>query len=188
MLCKTFTLAALFSAALATPADLVERSCASEYLPTLWIINSQTSSSGNAHTGQSIIYRGSGPTKGFTDTLVQFKVPTGSYGCQFELDYKPGHGVFNNEKGDAQRVNVYAITGEIPASPTWANVAPITGNLVGTFQYPAGNALNQPKRIVINSFQCSPTMRFRLSMNEQPLGYISNTDDATSGFRMTHNC
>jgi hypothetical protein len=191
----TTILAAFLSAsALAAPvaeangAYLDKRQCEYNYLPTLWPINSLSSQPASPITDRMQISRD--PAEGFTDTLVEFdSIPQGSWGCTFELDYQPSHrGVVNEEHGDPQQINVYALTDAIPAQPTWANVAPITGSLVGTFNFPTGDNLDTPARIFINSFQCAPTMRFRLSMNQQSLGFVQNYDDAISGLRVAHNC
>jgi hypothetical protein len=193
----THILAAILSAssfaapAAAPEAELLDkRQCQYNYLPTLWHINSQTSQSGNPITDQVLIYRGSGPTKGFTDTLVEFiNIAQGSWGCSFEIDYQPNHGgLVTVDQGYPQQINVYQLTGNIPASPTWANVAPITGGLVGTFNFPTGADLNSPRRIAINSFACASTMHFRLSMNQQSLGFLEWNDDTSSGLRIAHNC
>ena len=187
-LLSTNTLAA--SAAVPEAGILNKRQCQYNYLPTLWHINSQTSQTGNPITDQVLIYRGSGPTKGFTDTLVEFtNIAQGSWGCSFEIDYEPNHGgIVTVDQGYPQQINVYQITGDVPASPTWANVAPITGSSVGTFNFPTGADLNGPQHIVINSFACAPMMRFRLSMNQQSLGFVEWNDDASSGLRIAHNC
>jgi len=188
----TVTLAALFATAFAAPTELAPRQCQNRYLPTLWTINSLRSGYPSVpHTDQILITRQSGPTKGFFDTIVEFKgIPAGAYGCQFELDYQPGHhGYFSNQEGQAERVNVYQVVGDMPAEVTWATMESKKGSLVGTFSFPKNaEELATPKKIIINSFQCSETMRFRLSINEQSLGYIENWDDATSGLRVTHNC
>ena len=83
---------------------------------------------------------------------------------------------------------VYRRHGEIPANPTWRDVEGITGNLVGTFAVPTGASAQWPQRIVINSFQCQETMRFRLSVNDWSLGYVSFNENTNSGLRISHNC
>jgi hypothetical protein len=193
MLATPITFATILSVVLAAPAmDLNKRDCQTEYLPTLWAFNS-VAPNGMVSTPdqwQMLITRGSGPTKGFFDTVVEFdNIPTGAWGCQFELDYQPGHGgFFANYEGNAQSINVYAVDGDMPAEVTWESMEPLKGDLVGTFDFPTADELDTPTTIVINSFQCAPTMRFRLSMNEQSFGYIENHDDAISGLRITHNC
>jgi len=185
---------ALFSAAsaLALPtADLNKRECVNQYLPTLWHVNSQTSQPSHPIQDQVLVARQNGPTRGLTDTLVEFKgIPAGSWGCQFELDYQPAWNSANVvvEQGSPAVLNVRQINGEIPANPTWRDVEGITGNLVGTFAVPTGASAQWPQRIVINSFQCQETMRFRLSVNDWSLGYVSFNENTNSGLRISHNC
>lgn len=124
MLSTAFALAIIFAASTAAPTEQVKRSCQTEYSPTLWTVHSLTSFPAQPHKDQVLITRGSGPTKGFTDSIVEFQgIPQGSWGCQFELDYQPGHrGYFSNESGDASRVNVYQVNGDLPAEVTWNNL------------------------------------------------------------------
>lgn len=181
----TTTLLTLLTTALANPIS--KRTCAYEYLPKLWHISGITKQPAYPITTPMQVYRGN---DGFIDTFVEFRnVPAGSYGCQFELDYKPGHPVtVTTKQGRPEQIDVYAVTGPIPENPTWKEMVGKIGGLVGTFNFPKGAELGSPKTLVINSFQCSETMRFRLTMNDWSLGEVSYEDSASYGLRMSHNC
>jgi hypothetical protein len=181
-------IAAISIASTVTASPLQARSCQYTYQPTLWNIAQHvpetTSPAGNTiNISQDI---------GRRDLLASFSIPAGSTGpCQLEFDYQPNHGAYVWGTGNPQQINVFAINGALPAAPTWDNVAaPVTGSLVGTFNFPTGADLNTPKVIVINSFGCQANMNFRFAVanTETVKGGVYDVEDATSGFRVSHNC
>ncbi|OCK84697.1 hypothetical protein K432DRAFT_378346 [Lepidopterella palustris CBS 459.81] len=177
--------AALLSSTLAAP--LQPRSCSYNYLPNLWSISQHVPETPNGpfttpfQVSQDI---------GKRDLIVSFTgIPSGSYGCQLEFDFKPNPSASVTGIGNPQNLNVYAINGDLPATVTWDSITPVTGSLVGTWTFPTGNDLKVAKTIVINSFVCQPTMNFRIQVaNDGAKGYVSDPEDATSGLRISHNC
>jgi len=181
-------LTATFFVTVGLSSPLQARSCQSTYLPTLWNVAQhvpETSSpAGNTiDISQDI---------GRKDLLASFSIPLGSTGpCQLEFDYQPNHGAYVWGTGNPQQINVYAINGALPNAPTWNNVAaPVTGSLVGTFNFPTGAELNTPKVTTINSFGCQANMNFRFAVanTETVKGGVYDVEDAGSGFRVSHNC
>jgi hypothetical protein len=166
---------------------LHRRSCQYTYVPTLYNIAQhvpETSSpAGNTiDISQDI---------GRKDLLASFTIPTGVVGpCTLQFDYQPGHGAYVWGTGNPQQINVYAINGPLPGSPTWNSVEPLSGSNVGTFNFPTGDDLNVAKVYTINSFVCSSNMNFRFEVANtwSVKGGVYDVEDANSGLRVSYGC
>ncbi|KAF2397127.1 hypothetical protein EJ06DRAFT_162109 [Trichodelitschia bisporula] len=186
----TFALAVIstvYGKTLALPLEARD-SCQYNYLPQLWSISQHQPTSSNGPQTSVVDVN---QDIGRKDLIVSFQnIPQGSWGCNLQFDYKPGHGAYVWGIGDPQVINVYAINGNLPTQPTWDNITPLTGSLVGTFQFPTGTALNEPKLVWINSLVCQSTLNYRLAVanTDRVKGGVYDTDDAGSGLRISHNC
>lgn len=192
MVTKAITVATILTAVLAAPSNMAKRDCQTQYLPTLWTIHNGPAADMTfpSHADQVLITREPGPFKGFTDTLMEFDgIPAGAQNCQFKLNYNPGNqGYFRNELGDASEINVYAINNSIPENVSWNEAAAVTGDMVGSFLFPQGEGVNLTSSILIETQDCQPTMRFRLAVNNQSLGYAQLYDNSAAGFAVAHDC
>jgi hypothetical protein len=189
MKANTIALATALVGAVAA-APLQERdTCTYNYQPTLWNIAQhvpETSLPGQ--TSVVDIHQDIGRD----DLIVSFNnIPSNAWGCQLEFNFVPNANAFVWGQGDPQVINVYQLPAQLPAAPpTWNNIQPITGSLVGTWTFPTGDALNKPNKIFINSFNCNPTMNYRMAVAnvDRVKGGIYDTVDGASGFTIAHNC
>jgi hypothetical protein len=180
----------LLFGALALPATLEERSCQTLYAPLLNRLPQHLPDDGSPGTTTPFYVWNE---IGKTDLLAEFRyIPSGAYGCTLQFDYQPGNNpIVEDDIGDPQRIDVYRVSdgGNFPYTPTWDNTGPRTGALVGTFQFPSGNALNTPQLITINSFACDAIMAFRFTVeDDNARGGVQVDEGTTSGLRIAYNC
>lgn len=184
----TSLLAAAGLASLASSLPLQARdSCSYIFEPTLyWISQHQ---SGDPATPQSSI--NIQQQIGLVDNVVSFSgIPSGAYGCTLEYNFKPNPNAQVYGTGNPQVINVYALPATLPSPISWDTIGPVTGSLVGTWQFPTGAALNSPQKIFINSFVCAPTMNFRFEVADtwSVYGGIADVNTASSGMSIAYNC
>jgi hypothetical protein len=178
-LCST-----VLGAAVVKPRD----SCTYQYLPTLWNIAQHVPETPSGPQTSTINIQ---QDIGRRDLIASFtNVPAGSWGCQLEYNFVPNAAANVFGTGNPQVINVFALPSALPASPTWDNIQPITGSLVGTWQFPTGADLQKPKKIFINTFNCASTMNFRFAVanGDAVKGGINDVDTVSSGLTIAHNC
>jgi hypothetical protein len=184
-----FALSALLAAASAAPAQLTRRNDyggTSQYAPAALKISSNAPTT-PVTTGGLDVFLSRTDASTSTDTLLVFEgVPLDATQCSLVLDYQPYAGSFASYSGDAEKVNVFAV-GPVPPFPTWDQVGAATGSLVGTFNFPDADCLGDASEVFVNTFVCEPTMSFRLSINENAAGWLSETNTASSGFKLQYN-
>jgi hypothetical protein len=182
-------LSALLATAAAAPAKLSQRNDwggTSQYAPAALKISSNQPTT-PVTTGGLDVFLSRTDAATSTDTVLVFEgVPTDATQCSLVLDYAPYTGSFATYAGDAEQINVFAV-GPIPPFPDWDQVDAATGSLVGTFEFPGAECLGDASEVFVNTFVCEPTMRFRLSINENAQGWVSETNTATSGFKLAYN-
>ncbi|KAF2118606.1 hypothetical protein BDV96DRAFT_643845 [Lophiotrema nucula] len=126
------------------------------------------------------------------ETLIQFRVPAGSWGCQLELFFPKGHpNLWGMNDGD-WRLYVYRVNDEIKPGAAWNN-APKSAYQFGNSNgpLPINRVVESDIRRIINSEECQPTMGFRVAIAPEAVrGGVQFLKDATwrnVRFRMTHN-
>ena len=99
------------------------------------------------------------------DLVVSFAdlpCPPASYGAySFEFNFVPEAQYSSTGEG---QINMFKINGDIPSAPTYNNIQPLTGSLIGTFELPTGSDANMPKLIFINQLVCEPTINLRFAI------------------------
>ncbi|KAF2678374.1 hypothetical protein K458DRAFT_435829 [Lentithecium fluviatile CBS 122367] len=143
------------------------------------------------------------------DTIFQFNIPAGSYGCQLELFFDPGYyWIYPYPVSWApHRADIHTLTlpnsTPLPATLTW-NTAPAAGPLFGTTgELPkvpdnsAGIGYKEAVKRVINSATCQSVMAYRLkTAPEVVVGgvqFYQYTPDKGyaqpwGGWRMVYDC
>jgi len=184
----TSLLAAAGLAGIASSLPLEARdTCSYIYQPTLyWISQHQSDDPATPQPSININQQ-----IGFVDTIASFSgIPGGATGCTLEYNFVPNPNAQVYGTGNPQVINVFALPETLPSPITWNTLAPVTGSLVGTWQFPTGAALNSPQKIFINSFVCTPTMNFRFEVADtwSVYGGISDVDTASSGMTIAYNC
>jgi hypothetical protein len=182
-------LSALLATAAAAPARLSRRNDwggTSQYSPTALKIYSEQPTTPWTN-GPLDVWLSRTDATISSDTVLVFEgVPADATQCSLVLDYAPNTGSFTTYRGDAEQINVFAV-GPIPSSPDWDTIGAVTGNLVGTFEFPGTDSLGEASQVFVNTFACEPTMSFRLSINENACGWVSETNTGTSGFKLQYN-
>src|SRR5579871_623990 len=184
----TSFLAAATLSVLASSLPLEPRdTCSYIFQPTIyWISQHQSSDPATPQPSININQQ-----IGFVDTIASFSgIPSSAYGCTLEYNFKPSSNALVYGTGNPQVINVFALPETLPSPITWDSLGPVTGSLVGTWQFPTGAALNSPQKIFINSFACTPTMNFRFEVADtwSVYGGISDVDTASSGLSIAYNC
>jgi hypothetical protein len=183
-----FALSTLLAAAFAAPAKLSRRNDyggTSQYAPAALKISSISPTT--PVTGGLDVFLTRSDASTSADTVLVFEgVPLDATQCSLVLDYQPYAGSFHTYSGDAEQINVFAV-GPIPPFPTWDQIGAATGSLVGTFNFPDADSLADASEVFVNTFVCEPTMSFRLSINENAVGWVSETITASSGFKLQYN-
>jgi hypothetical protein len=182
-------LSALLATAAAAPAQLSRRNDwggTSQYAPAALKISSNQPTTPVTTGGLDVFLSRTDATTS-TDTLLVFEgVPVGATQCSLILDYAPYGGSFASYSGDAEQINAFSV-GPVPPFPDWDQVDAATGSLVGTFEFPGADSLGAASQVFINTFVCEPTMSFRLSINENAKGWVSEANTGKSGFKLQYN-
>ncbi|KAF2260867.1 hypothetical protein CC78DRAFT_547194 [Lojkania enalia] len=183
----------------ASPLD--RRACAVE-IPTYigWIDSSQPHFNSNplANNTQTVVIKEPGR---MLDTLVEFTIPPGSWGCQLELFFQKGYWPLADWYGGPTRVNIWNVDQPIPWGPynysvTWDN-APKPVNLFGTsteLPLPPTGGYTEDVKKIINSAACKEKMTYRVKVPEEvakggvQFWQLSGPVNPFGGWRMLHNC
>jgi len=131
------------------------------------------------------------------DTLVEFTIPQGSWGCQLELFFQQDYNSLF-DYGGPTTVDVWNVNGPIPLGPnnysvTW-NLAPQTTNLFGTsgqIELPPRYGYRQDVKKVINSASCQNKMTYRVKVPDNVArGGVQfyQRPSPFGGWRIVHNC
>ncbi|KAF2464408.1 uncharacterized protein BDR25DRAFT_307232 [Lindgomyces ingoldianus] len=136
------------------------------------------------------------------DTLLEFNIPQGSWGCQLEMYFEKGFGlVFRDHPYGPVKTDVWNVDGNVPRNPfnytlTW-NTAPSTTSLFGTtgdIELPPQPTpgYSQDVKKVINSAPCKEKMTYRLRVPAEVTNggvrmYQTN-GHPFGGWRIVHNC
>jgi hypothetical protein len=189
MLFQTIIPSFLAIGAMAAPS-LKRDTCSFIYEPQLFAISSQTpQTSTGEFTSPFFVWSQDGKT----DLVASFRtVPSNSYGCTLQLDYRPGNNPFSeSDSHDATVINVFQVSdgGNFPQPIDWENTYSRTGSLVGTFHFPSGAQAAIAQIVNINSFACSEVLTYRFSVADpNAIGGVSLDDTLSSGLRIAHNC
>lgn len=121
------------------------------------------------------------------DMFIEFTIPTGSYGCQLEVQFPPGYPI--ESRGDPQ-VYVFSTAENLSRSPqgidvSW-NHSPASVSQVATVKFQDNPTT--PK--VLNSFVCKPKLTFRLSISndQKNAALVSFVQSSSAGLRLKYNC
>ncbi|KUJ19508.1 uncharacterized protein LY89DRAFT_642594 [Mollisia scopiformis] len=127
-------------------------------------------------------------------SLVAFTPPTGSWGCALKITF-PSTYTFPTLTGATPTLNVYAYPAPIPSAPTWNNVMPNIGSLLGTVTVAPGISAT------INSETCPTTAGGQLAFvfeyadwitapgSVEWVNYVNAMNGAgLTGAYMTYNC
>lgn len=114
--------------------------------------------------------------------------PSGAGPFSFEFNFVPQSGYKSNRTNN--QINVFAVNGTLPANPSWANVGPLIGSLIGTFELPSGSDADQPRLIYINQLVCMNTisLRFGISIYSNADGAVAYFDGDGMGLRERSGC
>ena len=130
-----------------------------------------------------------------SDLVVSFKgvpcPPAGFGPFAVEFLYQPSSQYFYSGQ---KRIDMFAIkgNGSLPGQrakhPTWENMTPLMGSLIGTFSLPTDYNITQ--LININQLICQPEMNLRFSITNDDLaaGYVDYQMIATTGLRIRYGC
>ena len=142
------------------------------------------------------------------DLIVSFKnmpcPPTGYGPYSVEFLFAPNKTAQNTTFGQ-NRIDMFAVNSNgssLPGTggrngsnatvenPTWANMAPLMGSLVGTFALPTGAEANTSKLIYINQLVCRKEMNFRFSITDDggKAGTVFYRQSESSGLRIRYGC
>lgn len=121
-----------------------------------------------------------------TELVVTFNnlhCPPASYGpYSFEFNFVPeaAYNSFGNNQ-----INMFRLPAQLPAHPTYNNIQPIKGSLIGTFELPTGTASNEPKLIFINQLVCvnSINLLFEIAQTSSEAGSVIYINKDGMGLR-----
>lgn len=180
-----FLVSSIFaSTILAAPgAILSTRTCSTVYPEVARVSEAQPEAS--SLTGFTISQDPGATNK--QDVFIEFTVPSGSYGCQLEVQFPPKYPI--QASGQTQ-VYVYSTDKNLPRSSqgidvSWDNSpAPVSQVATVIFEQ------NPTTKKVLNSFVCQPKLTFRLSISKDQTGAgsVSYVQSAAAGLRLTYNC
>ena len=137
-------------------------------------INSATPQRGCSNTSVFVVSQETNQDR--VDCLVTFQIPEGSRRCQLELDIPLGYPV---QGSNNSRIDFWTVEEAIPSPVCWDN-APFRNSPVGVVQVQPGAG-----RLVIDSFHCKSTLRFRACMEIGP-GMVSFRQEAFHGLMMEY--
>ncbi|KAF2686622.1 hypothetical protein K458DRAFT_485838 [Lentithecium fluviatile CBS 122367] len=187
---------------LASASPVAPRSCSIES-PTFigWIDSAQPDFNSNPLADNTLTLALKEPNR-LVDTLIEFTVPAGAWGCQLELYFQKGYGGLYGYGGPI-KADVWNVDKNVPLGPynysvNW-NLAPKPTNLfgtTGTLVEPPRQGYQEDVKRVINSAACKGKMTYRARVPEevQPRGGVQFYQRSSSpysvfgGWRMVHNC
>ncbi|KAF2244055.1 hypothetical protein BU26DRAFT_92537 [Trematosphaeria pertusa] len=180
-----------------------KRACAVEYPTYTTTISSLTPDFNSNPIGNNpASFAVKNQTFNAIDTIFQFNIPPGSWGCQLELFFDKDYYLVLPYFNGPMKADVFNVEGSAPYTVTW-NSAPRTGSLFGTTgELPrvpdpsASIGYKEPVKRVINSAACRNTMTYRMKVPaEVGVGgvqfYQYNPplyNPPFGGWRMVHNC
>lgn len=128
------------------------------------------------------------------DLIVAFRnvpcPPAGQGPYSIEFLFQPGSDTYYTYSG--KRIDMFSITGPLPANPTWNNLESLRGSLIGSFSLPIPGTpeASQEKRVFINQLVCQPEIDLRFSItNDSPeAGSVNYYQRSGRGLQLRYGC
>ena len=134
-----------------------------------------------------VVQKGAGNTDA-QDLIVYFTgLPCYGPGpFSFEFNFDPANVLKDEGQG---QINVFRVNLPIPGNgvPTFNNIEPVTGSLIGTFELPMDG---QPRLLYLNQLVCQPTivLRFGITRYSSQAGTVAYVNANGFGLRERNGC